>query len=154
MKYFLTMLLVVFLVFFGCKSVSSLTTNTPSGTCASQICEGLVYPSDAMDPCEVLSANWVAVNNYAAGDSVFVALKNTDTKATRTHCVLRLVGESAALAASCYLDKGQICFIQYDGEVKQFVWVDLSPARYDVLKRMFEFMFEGKVKVEPQKKGC
>lgn len=153
MKYILVLVLLILLVVLGCATLRPGSCDATPTTSENVKCQGLVYPANAMDPCEILLDHWEVVDAFTDGQRILSALKNTTPGAKRTHALVSVV-VGGGMTALCYLEEGQIVLLRYDSDSKQFVWDELSPQRYATLKRGFEEFFKGDAKVEPQKKRC
>lgn len=150
-------LLICFLMTLGCVGLFDVANCDTTPTKSSNPkCLGVLYPSNAMDPCEPVADNWVEVNQLIIqGGITLDYLVNTKKGDKRTHIIGVFAPGQRLPALIFYLEDGQICALRFQAP-KQYVWEpNMTPQRYDAIKELFMLFPPQYIPVvEPFKQRC
>lgn len=149
-------LLICFFTALGCAGLDVANCDTTPVKSSNPKCAEIIYPANAMDPCEPIADNWVEVNQFVLRNGAVLAyMINTREGDKRTHVIGVFVPDRGLPVAIFYLEEGQIRVLKFK-EPSEYVWEpNMTPQRYNAIKELFMlFPLEYIPVIEPFKQRC
>lgn len=150
-------LLIWAFVVLGCASVlSPPNCDTTPVRSVQQRCENVIYPKNAMDPCEPVLDNWEVVETQRSTSGLALQfLINKQKNALRSHCLGVFHPNFGFPILFVYVENDSLCALKFDQKTHQYLWdyEILEPKVYAGVARLFDSVFPG-IKIGPPKVRC